>query len=109
MNYHGNGSWPGEWTLRLYPNPPRDLSWLDLSTTPGEPAARVRLTPVGRPVVTISPWSENRCEISGLEEAKTRFVCHISPVHRLEGVAALHNYLASIFTASGRPGRERFQ
>jgi hypothetical protein len=40
MSCHGNGSWPGEWTLRLYPDPPRDLSWLDLSTTPGAPAVR---------------------------------------------------------------------
>ena len=49
VSYQGNGSWPGEWTLRLYPDPPRDLSWLDLSTTPGEPAARIKLTPAGRP------------------------------------------------------------
>jgi Domain of unknown function (DUF397) len=53
--------------------------------------------------------SENQCEISGLEEPKTRLLCHVSPVHRLEGIAALHNYLASIFTAFGRPGRKRFQ
>ena len=55
VSYQGNGSWPGEWTLRLYPDPPRDLSWLDLSTTPGEPAARIKLTPAGRPRVTVSP------------------------------------------------------
>jgi hypothetical protein len=58
MSYHGNGSWPREWTLRLYPDPPRDLSWLDLSTAPGEPAARIDLTAAGQlpasPAVTIS-------------------------------------------------------
>jgi len=43
MSYHGNGSSPGEWTLRLYPDPPRDLGWLDLSTTPGEPVVRIDL------------------------------------------------------------------
>ena len=54
MSYHGNSSRPGEWILRLHPDPPRDLSWLDLST-PGEPAARIDLTPAGRPAVTVSP------------------------------------------------------
>jgi hypothetical protein len=48
MSYNGNGSWPREWTLRLYPDPPRDLSWLDLSTTPGEPAVRIDLTAAGQ-------------------------------------------------------------
>jgi hypothetical protein len=49
MSYHGNGSWPREWTLRLYPDPPRDLSWLDLSTTPGGAAVRIDLTAAGQP------------------------------------------------------------
>jgi hypothetical protein len=34
---HGNSSRPGGWTLGLHPDPPRDLSWLDLTTTPGKP------------------------------------------------------------------------
>jgi hypothetical protein len=55
VSYHGNASRPGEWVLRLYPDPPRGLSWLDLNTTPGEPAARIDLTPAARPVVTVSP------------------------------------------------------
>ena len=55
MSYNGTGSRPGEWTLRLYPSPPSDLHWLDLSTTPGEPAARIDLTPPGTPAPTVSP------------------------------------------------------
>jgi len=48
IGLHGSGfSGPGEWILRLHPDPPRDLRWLDLSTTPGEPATRVALD--GRP------------------------------------------------------------
>jgi hypothetical protein len=55
MSYYGNASRPGEWILRLHPDPPRDLSWLDLNTTPGEPAARIDLTRSARPAVTVSP------------------------------------------------------
>ena len=55
MSYHGNSIRPGEWTLRLYPDPPRDLSWLDLSTSSSELAARIDLTPAARPAVTVSP------------------------------------------------------
>jgi hypothetical protein len=54
MSYRGNSSRPGEGTLRLYPDPPRDLSWLDLTTTPGEPPARIDLTTPHRPEVTVS-------------------------------------------------------
>ena len=56
MSYIGTGRRPGEWTLRLYPHPPRDLSWLDLSTSPGEAAVRIDLnpeTPAVRPKVTV--------------------------------------------------------
>jgi hypothetical protein len=62
MSYNGNGSWPREWTLRLYPDPPRDLSWLDLSPTPGEPAVRIDLTPPGSPEVTVSPFTRRPAE-----------------------------------------------
>ena len=62
MSYQGNGSRPGEWTVRLYPDPPRDLSWLDLSTTPGQSAARIKLTPAGRPAVTVSPVTRSAGE-----------------------------------------------
>ena len=54
-------------------------------------------------------WCESWCEVCGLEEPKTRLAYHVIPGHRLEGVATLHNYLASIFTASGRPNCKRFQ
>ena len=51
-------------------------------------------------------WSENTCEVCGLEEPKTRLVRHVLPAHRLERVAALHNYLALIITTSGRRGQQ---
>ena len=42
MGLHGSGpGGPGGWILRLHPDPPRDLRWLDLTTTPGEPAVRI--------------------------------------------------------------------
>jgi hypothetical protein len=65
MGYIGTGRPPGEWILRLYPHPPRDLSWLDLSATPGEPAVRIDLnpkTPAGRPQVTISHVTRSPAE-----------------------------------------------
>jgi hypothetical protein len=57
IGLHGSGfSGPGEWILRLHPDPPRDLRWLDLSTTPGEPATRVALDgrPPDTPEATVS-------------------------------------------------------
>ena len=66
MSYHGNGSWPREWTLRLYPSPPCDRRWLDLSRTPGEPAVRIDLTAAGQPpaspAVTVSPVTRRPAE-----------------------------------------------
>jgi hypothetical protein len=66
MSYIGSGSWPLEWTLRLYPDPPRDLSWLDLSATPGGPAVRIDLTAAGQPPasspVTASPVTRRPAE-----------------------------------------------
>jgi hypothetical protein len=50
----GYGSWLGEWILCLYPDPPRDLSWLDLTTTPGEPAVRIDLATPPPAAATIS-------------------------------------------------------
>ena len=48
MGLHGSGG-PGGWILRLHPDPPRGLRWLDLTTTPGEPAVRIEVPPGGRP------------------------------------------------------------
>ena len=65
MGYIGTGRPLGEWILRLYPHPPRDLSWLDLSATPGEPAVRIDLNPeapAGRPRVTISQVTRSPAE-----------------------------------------------
>src|ERR1700688_201791 len=41
-------------------------------------------------------WSENRCEVCGLEEPKPSLLRHVFRGHGLVGTAALHNYLASI-------------
>jgi hypothetical protein len=59
MGLHGSGvSGPGEWILRLHPDPPPGLRWLDLSTGAGEPAARVDLSdpaqPADAPEATVS-------------------------------------------------------
>lgn len=46
MGLHGSGvSGPGEWILRLHPDPPRDLRWLDLRTAAAGPALRLGLDP----------------------------------------------------------------
>ena len=50
MGLHGSGvSGPGEWILRLHPDPPPGLRWLDLSTAAGEPAVRVDLSGPAQP------------------------------------------------------------
>ena len=59
MGLHGSGvSGPGEWILRLHPDPPSGLRWLDLSTVAGEPATRVDLSgpaqPADAPEATVS-------------------------------------------------------
>jgi hypothetical protein len=59
MGLHGSGvSGPGEWILRLHPDPPPGLRWLDLSTGAGEPAMRVDLSgpaqPADAPEATVS-------------------------------------------------------
>jgi hypothetical protein len=58
IGLHGSGiSGPGEWILRLHPDPPRELRWLDLAAVPGGPAARIQLAGAGQPPpeVTVSP------------------------------------------------------
>ena len=60
LGLHGSGvSGPGEWILRLHPDPPPGLRWFDLSTGEGEPAARVDLSRPAQPPdaagVTVSP------------------------------------------------------
>jgi hypothetical protein len=62
MSYHGNNSRPGEWTLRLHPDPPRDLNWLDLTTTPGKPPMRIDLTPPGPAASTVRPITGSPAE-----------------------------------------------
>ena len=55
MSCHGSSSRPGEWTLRLHPDPPRDLGWLDLTTTPGKPPVRIDLTPPRPAAAAVRP------------------------------------------------------
>ena len=56
------GSVHAEWSgvLDLHPNPPHEIRWLDLSTTPGEPATRIDLNsqqarPTPPPEITVTP------------------------------------------------------
>jgi hypothetical protein len=50
LGLHGSGvSGPGEWILRLHPDPPPGLRWIDLCTREGEPAARVDLSRPAKP------------------------------------------------------------
>lgn len=44
MRVRDLGGGPDGWTLMLDPRPPHDPRWLDLTTAPGEPAARIDLT-----------------------------------------------------------------
>jgi hypothetical protein len=55
MGTHGPGVDPHDGTLRLHPDPPHDLRWLDLTATPGEPSVRIDLTrPPDATDVTVS-------------------------------------------------------
>jgi hypothetical protein len=55
MRVRDLGGGPDGWTLMLDPRPPHDPRWLDLTTTPGEPPARIDLTlPSDAPTVTAS-------------------------------------------------------
>jgi hypothetical protein len=55
MSTHPSTRDPRGCTLRPHPDPPHDLRWLDLTTTPGEPAVRIDLTrPSGTARVTVS-------------------------------------------------------
>jgi hypothetical protein len=50
IGLHGSGvSGPGEWILRLHPDPPRELRWLDLTAGPGEPPVRIELAAADHP------------------------------------------------------------
>jgi hypothetical protein len=53
------GSRRTEWSgvLDLNPSPPREIRWLDLSAAPGEPAARIDLSPspAPPPEITVTP------------------------------------------------------
>ena len=48
MTVRDLGGGPDGWTLMLHPGPPYHPRWLDLATTPGEPAVRVDLSPSAR-------------------------------------------------------------
>jgi hypothetical protein len=46
-------------------------------------------------------WSEIWCDVDNSERFRSSWSRHVSQGHRLKGDAALHNFLASIFTAPG--------
>ena len=46
-------------------------------------------------------WSEIWCDVDNSKRFRSSCSRHVSQGHRLKGVAALHNFLASIFTAPG--------
>jgi hypothetical protein len=59
-----------EWSgvLDLDPNPPPEIRWLDLSTTPGEPATRIdlnpqRARPTPAPEITVTPTAVSPGEL----------------------------------------------
>jgi hypothetical protein len=55
MRVRDLGGGPDGWTLMMDPSPPHDPRWLDLTTTPGEPAVRIDLTrPSPTSTVTVS-------------------------------------------------------
>ena len=46
-------------------------------------------------------WSEIWCDVENSKSFRSSRHCRVSPGHRLKGASALHNSLASIFTAPG--------
>ena len=46
-------------------------------------------------------WSEIWCDVDNSKRFRSSCSRHVSQGHRLKGVAALHNFLAFIFTAPG--------
>jgi hypothetical protein len=71
-----------EWTgvLDLDPNPPHEIRWLDLSTTPGEPATRIDLNPqqVPMPEITVTPAAVSPGELL-LTDIAAGFLALASP------------------------------
>jgi hypothetical protein len=53
--------------IELHPDPPREIRWLDLTTTPGEPAIRIDLgpqdPPVPAPAVTVTQKAKSPGEL----------------------------------------------
>jgi hypothetical protein len=78
------GSVHAEWSgvLDLHPNPPHEIRWLDLSTTPGEPATRIDLNSrQARPTpsdITVTPTAVSPGELL-LTDIATGFLALASP------------------------------
>jgi len=73
--------WSGEVDLR--PDPPHQIRWLDLSTTPGEPATRIDLNsqqarPTPPPAITVTPAAVSPGELL-LTDIATGFLALASP------------------------------
>jgi hypothetical protein len=74
-----------EWSgvLDLLPNPPHEIRWLDLSTTPGEPATRIDLNsqpawPAPPPEITVTPTAVSPGELL-LTDIAAGFLALASP------------------------------
>jgi hypothetical protein len=75
-------SWRGEMApreLQLRPDPPHQIRWLDLTTTPGEPATRVDLDPqIPVPDITVARTTHNPGELL-LDVIAARILTTVAP------------------------------
>ena len=63
--------------------------------------SQILLHHLGNPNSGLLTWSEIWCDVDNSKRFRSSCSRHVSQGHRLKGVAALHNFLASIFTAPG--------
>ena len=64
--YHlGFGARSSADVIELAPDPPREIRWLDLTATPGEPAIRIDLDPPGPPVPAPAVTVTQKAKSSG--------------------------------------------
>ena len=61
----------------------------------------LRAAPIGAsaPRPGLLTWCEIWCDVENSKSFRSSCDCHTFPGHRLKGASALHNFLASIFTA----------
>ena len=81
---------------------PREEEWLDVTDVPSAmPLPGSRLSTNTFRSSGLLTWSEIWCDVDNSKRFRSSCTRHVSQGHRLKGVAALHNFLASIFTAPG--------